>query len=264
MKFDRLRKALVRLIEPAATSVSPRSEWKHTSMVGPHYIPPTVKWSMSADIESWAPSADTGRAIFEPEAASVPRETLERDVGIKPPLDAGGDGWTWERWSATLADLSAAGWSPCRLAHRSSPRDQPEKAVFVYGVVRGAFGMWQQSFDVYTSVDGDVPEKGRDALTVVTHLRSGLGMGIFGVTSDAAQAASIAEQVCPDWPSIDYDSNRQTFANAMQRTLDAWRAFGIHPAANAQAFDPSTSSGPYFIMGLSLESAAEGKPEKPS
>lgn len=189
------------------------------------------------------------------EAIEQRMEEGRRDTGIKPP-----DVWTWEAWSKEFEALLIDGWSPCQFAHITNKPGEGLRAVFVYGVVRGAFGLWQHPFDVCVHDEQGNHSSTTDVLTIATHLRSGWGIATFGTKADAAQACVLAERCFP-WPSVEaYGGHGWNTAAA--RTRDAWHDFGLRASVNAHAHDQATGYGPIPIMGLSIESASEGKPEK--
>ncbi len=236
MIFGSIGRALVRYFRRPATSV-----------------PPQTAWSAPEDITSWSrPGTTFVRELHPGEDAKQAIADHIAGTAIKPPTQ-----WTWEAWAKEFGSLAIAGWSPCQFAHRAG-REGPEKAIFVFGVVRGAFGLWQQPFDVWFFGD-DIPEVRRDTLTIVTHLRSGVGLGIFAEKEGAAQACALASATAP-WETVEQGSADWTAA--FQRSAMAWHQMGIVPSVNAHAHDPDTGCGPFPIMGLSAESAAVGKPEK--
>lgn len=189
-------------------------------------------------------------------------EPLKRLMGgIKPPADPAAEGWTWDAWSKEMGHMAFPGWSPCRFAHRTSFASA-ENARFVFGLTRGPFGLWQNNFDVCgRDDDGDFRQE-RAILTCLTHLPTGMGMGIFKTRDVAAVAADTAIRACPQLVDTEYsEASNGPWSLAMARTADAWRSLGIVPADNAHAHDLSTGNGPYTIMGLA-ENLEAGKPEK--
>lgn len=180
--------------------------------------------------------------------------------GIKPPDDPSTEGWSWEAWQKEMAALAFPGWSPCRFAHRTTPHDGGDRARFVFGITSSAFGIWKQPFEV-CSVDA-IGEYQRSSkiLACLTHLPSGMGLGIFKGPDAAALAADTMIRACPQMADVAYDATKGSpWSTLIERSVSAWKAIGIEPSADSHAHDPSTGSGPYFIMGLTLE---DGKPER--
>lgn len=172
--------------------------------------------------------------------------------GIKPPPDTT-DNWTWSKWSAEVAaNGTIPGWAYCRFANRLGP----ENVGFVFGHVRGGFGVWRQPFDVCTGHDEGV-QQASEILTCVTHLQSGLGIGIFIDRTTAILAAELAERVCPGWET---DAPERLWSAYMDRTLSAWHSLGICRSSNAHAHDQHGNQFP--IYGQDNESVMAGKPER--
>lgn len=256
---EALRRLHVRLFGRPATSVSPKIVGSGASAVIITDRPSSVITTPAAlDRVEEAAQRLYGEPNIDPfpwdnDGRATAIKHLKRPAaGIKPP-----DAWTWEAWAKEFSSLAIDGWAPCQFAHRAGLG--AEKAVFVFGVVRGDFGLWQQPFDVCV-INGLVHQSQTDVLTIATHLRSGIGMGIFATKTDAAQACNLASRVAP-WSTIDHE-DRAAWVDAARRTCDAWHEFGIVASVNAYAHDRDTDSGPMPIMGLSIESASEGKPEK--
>lgn len=232
MIFGSIRRAYIRYFRPAATSVSPKIDMDFLNdelirfLRQGGLIPPDAKVGV-------------------------------RTLGIKPPSDPDVDQeWTWDQWSRHQRELELPGWAPCRFAHRLTT----EQAKFVFGVVRGAFGLWQQPFNVCRRDDDDSEfERGSDILTCVTHLRSGMGIGVFACRETAAHACDLAERVYPQWQSLDF-TDRPNWISAVNRTTNSWVEIGIRGSTNTHAH--ADNSGPFAILGLDIQSASEGKPEK--
>lgn len=174
---------------------------------------------------------------------------------IKPPADPGVDGWTWEAWDREQRAMTQGidGWSPCRFAHRSQG-----KAKFVFGLVRGPFGMWKKPLVVHRRLpDGSVVVL-NEVLTCATHLRSGMGMGVFEKIETAALACNIASKAFTRWGEI-ADQGTPLWREAEQRVLRAWWELGIVMCNNSNCQDGGIT---YAIYGLTLETVMDGKPEK--
>lgn len=173
-------------------------------------------------------------------------------AGIKPPDDAEAEGWTWERWSGEMRSAGGVpGWSFCRFANRLGD----DEVAFVFGFARGSFGIWQQPYTIcrdFASVQEST------LLTSITHLPSGMGMGIFAEREVAASACELAERAS-EWSSI--FAHGPAMDIAIERTRAAWEGVGIVPCTNAHAH--AEPGGPMLnIIGRSAESIEAGRPEK--
>ena len=255
--FDRLRRILP--FKPVSVPIVTEDRRKEISemirkqIIASGMIPPgaevnVIQWSARNDYTSWTPDQTVG---------SMPISA------IKPPEDAGADGWTWEAWSAEMNSMAFPGWSPCRFAHRTSPRGQPDAARFVFGITRGPFGLWQQNFDVCGyDTEAEAWNQETGILTCLTHLPTGMGLGLFNGKDAAALAADTAMRTCPNWPETEWSTTPGSpWMVIIDRTVSAWAMLGISSAENAHAHDPSTGTGPYAIMDLA-ENLEHGKPEK--
>lgn len=198
----------------------------------------------------------------KPELDEFLRRLVAHDAGIKPPDDPSTEGWSWAAWSMEMQSLAFPGWSPCRFAHRTTPSDGPDQARFVFGLTRGPFGLWEQPFIVCgQDDDGDLAQE-RTTLTCLTHLPTGMGLGIFNGKDSAALAADTAMRACPNWPTVDFATEPGSpWVVTVDRIRHAWTSLGIIASENAHAHDPSSGGGPYAIMGLASNLEAQ-KPEK--
>lgn len=198
------------------------------------------------DFTSWTPDPSTG--------------SMRLDGTIKPPSDSATEGWSWDAWSKEISSMAFPGWSPCRFAHRSTRHGQ-DTARFVFGITRGPFGLWQNNFDV-CSYDGEDWTRGAEILTCLTHLPTGMGLGIFDSKDSAALAADTAIRACPQLADIEYsEAVNGPWSVTMTRAASAWQSLGIIPSTNAHAHDVSTGGLPHMIMGLA-ENLEQGRPEK--
>jgi hypothetical protein len=171
--------------------------------------------------------------------------------GIKPPPDPPVEGWTWAAWKREIDAAALPGWAVCRFANRIGP----DQVAFVFGAVRGSFGIWHQPFDVCAAGTN----RTKRVLTCVTHLRSGLGVGIFSDRQVAAEAAVLADRVCPGWETLDPD-DRAAWDEVHSRTGTAWSGIGIRHADDANCHDQDGDS--YAIYVRSPQSMMAGRPEK--
>lgn len=182
--------------------------------------------------------------------------------GIRPPSDVGADGWSWEAWSKEQRALAFPGWAPCRFAHRCSPLVGADTARFVFGITQGPFGIWKQNFDVCSTDDEGEYQREKLILACLTHLPTGMGLGIFRHVGDAAMAADTMIRTSPQLADAAYDNAPGSpWSTLIERAVMAWKAIGIQPSFNSHAHDLSTGSGPHFIMALG-DNLEAGKPEK--
>lgn len=193
-------------------------------------------------------------AMGSPEFDRFVEAMRKEREGIKPPTDTAADGWTWAAWSKEMAALAFPGWAPCRFATRTTEAMwEPEKAVFVFGITRGPFGIWEKSFDVCRFDDEGAHTKVSENLFTLTHLPTGHGVGVFAFKDAAALAADTAVRACPQW------DEELIAPELMDRTLDCWRMVGITRSATEHAH-MNGEPRPLSIMALShLE---DGKPER--
>lgn len=237
MIFEPLRRSLVRLFGPRATSVSPLFEPK-----------PLMTVSANLDME-WrihpVPPEPVGSRVPPGGTPAAPRP------GIKPPPDPAAEGWTWAAWKRELDAGAMLGWAVCRFANRIGE----DQAAFVFGVVRGSFGIWRQPFDVCAA--GAAPTQ--HILTCLTHLPSGLGIGIFADRAVAAAAAELADRLCPEWATLD-PNDRATWGAAYHRTSAAWSGIGVRYSDDTHCHDQAGVV--YGIYTRSPESVMQGRPEK--
>lgn len=225
MKFEALRRSLVRWLRPAATSVPP----KKTNAIADAIL---------AQLRA--------QGLVPPDAQVVVRE-----VGTAPPADPPTDGWTWAKWSHEQQAAARPGWTFCRFANRTG-RDS---VAFVFGVARGQFGVWCQPFDVCRGDDGP----SQHLLACLTHLPSGLGLGIFEHRDLAVEAAALVERVCDGWEACT-EGNHPRWDENFARARTAWKGIGITYSADTHCHD--TGGQVYGLYSRTIESIIEGRPEK--
>lgn len=172
--------------------------------------------------------------------------------GIEPPADET-DGKTWAWWIAQRGDL-IPGWTFCRFGNLLGE----DKLAMVYGYVRGSFGIWSKPFGICKTVDDDLV-KSVELLVSITHIPSGQGIGVFADREVAIEAAELAERVSSAWAT---ETDITPALNvAVERTRAAWDYAGFVPCINAHAHDRPGDPA-LHIIGRSLESISEGKPER--
>lgn len=186
-------------------------------------------------------------------------ESLKHVAGIKPPADSRIDqDWTWDGWAAEQRKNDIPGWSFCRFANRAGR----QRVGFVFGSVRGNFGIWQQPFRV-CSVDADGLDTSSEqkVLTCLTHLRSGQGIGVFDNREVATQAAEMAEKI-GQWANIDPDDH-SSFGPLYERMATAWAGIGIHISLDSHCHDDVVAPGLMMrIFVRTDEAIMHGRPEK--
>lgn len=193
-----------------------------------------------------SPGWNDNRQAFESAKNDLAKQMLDSlRPGVRPPTDPEADGWTWQKWDALARGAGTApGWAFCRFANRTGP----DTVAFVFGLVRGSFGLWQQPFDICTE-----DNRSSEILTCITHLRSGIGCGIFAERMVAIEAAELADRICEaHLTEIDGDTSH--------RLHRAWEGVGIRPASNAHCHDGAGNT--YELIGRSTDSIMEGKPER--
>lgn len=246
MIFEPLRRSLVRWLRPRATSVAHPID---LSLGGVH---------MTFDPASFeirplppGPYVDPHQRGTEPEPiGSTHVRGLDRP-GIKPPPDPADEGWTWSAWKRELDAGALPGWAVCRFANRIGP----DHADFVFGIVRGSFGIWRQPFNV-CAAGTDSTER---ILTFLTHLPSGLGIGIFSDREVAAEAAMLADRIWPAWETLD-PNDSATWGDALERTRAAWSGIGVRYLDDAHCHDRSGNT--FGIYSRTAKSMMAGRPEK--
>ena len=186
------------------------------------------------------------RSITEPSGEPAPSR-----LGVRPPADEGIDNASWEWWEVCRGNQRVPGWAYCRFANRVG-----DKAVFAFGYVRGSFGIWQKPFRTCNGVHPDVVKLNR-VLTVGTHLLTGHAIGNFESLAIAAEACELADRVAAEWAT----ATRATALDpAIHRTQQAWAGAGIVPSSVSHAHEDDGDL--LLILGRSIESVMEGKPER--
>lgn len=193
--------------------------------------------------------------------------------GIRPPDNE----MPWQDWRQLEAELDAPpGWSACRfptwrpgehaVSIESGAVDtRPENAgicAFVFGIVRGDFGIWRQPFPVcITDDDGMFVDQREDVLVAVTHLPSGLGMGIFTDRDSALASCTAADGLGIDWRRI-HPNEQRTWVDSFSRLKQAREFAGIAIVHNRHAHVGSPDGPRCSIWEQRADAMAEGRPEK--
>lgn len=209
-----------------------------------------------------------------PDDAHVEVRRLEVGAGDGAPPAApevGARAPTWDEWSAALREMHIPGWSVCRFAIRQS-HEVAGQVTFVYGVVNGAFGIWRSEFPTVCRIkegvklaeweepdDDQIEQMAPLKLTCVSHLPSGLGVGLFFDRRVAADACELALRLDIDWLNLDPADQKQ-WAREVALITTAWQAAGIRRAmAHAHQDNGEIIE---HIFERTAESIAEGKPER--
>ena len=190
------------------------------------------------------------------------------DTAIKPPPD---DDFPWSTWTGMMAaeaEHAPPGWAFCRIGNRKcSESGDPEDDIveFTFGFARGSFGVWRKPFDICELVGGlEIKIKeGIRLLTVVTHLQSGTGMGLFFDMALAAEACELIERSVTDLNAFD-PNKAESWSPLFNRMVSIWKAAGIRRAvthAHVTGTD-GEESPPIAIFERTKETMNYGRPEK--
>lgn len=280
MKFEALRRLVVRYFGPRATSVSPDLKLIPPGVpyLGPHEKPPigvnmTVTWGSygghgGGGPTSWS-AGGAGRIGEDPLAASMERareklapfkaQHSEDRPGIEPP----GNYMPWDQWRALAAGLDAPpGWSACRFPTWRPGDNGGEVCAFVFGIVRRDFGIWQQAMEVCrTDVDGQVVGRANEVLSMVTHLPSGLGMGVFADRASALISCDAHDSTGVDWRAVS-PADRVSWGNVYAKLIPALAFVGIAVCDDRHAHDAAGRD--FTVWQQRAERVFAGKPEKAS
>lgn len=264
MIFEALRRRWSGYFRPRATSVSPQiSEDAIIDRMmerGAVYVrkgeSPTdalkryvLRGGRPEDVPGWN---DTRIA----HAVQIESGAVDERPGIEPPANE----MPWPQWRALEAELDAPlGWSACRFPTwkpGTLPGQDQGTCGFVFGITRGAFGIWRTPFPVcVTDDDGMATDKREDVLAAITHLPTGLGMGVF-----ADRAAAIA--LCHAVESVG-DWHTRNVSAAMQIRFHEARSFcGVWPSRTRHAHMGSADGPLLAIWEQRAEDVAAGRPEK--
>lgn len=288
MKSDLVGRLWVRLFGPRATSVSPQisedaiiDRMVERGLIEPAWtreltpIPPGTPYVDPR--QRGAEPEPVGSTILKLRDGETPTDAVKRHLaaggkvedipgwhdqhiagparpGIKPPPDPPVDKeWCWSEWQRERDALSPPGWTYCRF-----PIQYPDdKAVFVFGLVRGHFGIYHTPFMIR---DTDTGADNQEILAGLTLMKNGAGIGLFTCRHVAAQAAELAEKVETRWDEIDPD-HQPTWRNVVERIHAAWTGAGILPAVNAYAYQARGETR-WCVYGTTAETIMQGRPEK--
>ena len=219
------------------------------------------------------PGVDVGVKVIgdgEDISAKIIQDIVEqaKSHGTQPPPD---DAARWSMWTKLMADEvdhAPPGWAFCRIGNRQcsqSGKPEDDTVEFTYGFARGSFGVWRKTFDTCEVVGGpyvEIKESSR-TLTVVTHLQSGTGMGLFFNNALAAEACELIERSVTDLNAFD-PNKAESWSPLFNRIVLIWKTAGIRRAtthAHVTGTD-GEESPPIAIFERTDESMNHGRPEK--
>jgi hypothetical protein len=171
---------------------------------------------------------------------------------------------SWKSWKFTMGELKPReGWAACRFANRLGPTD---KIGWVYGVARGAFGVWCQPFPCCIETPGEDPHHDTLILAAITHIPTGMGLGLFRDADTACCAAIIIEGL-EEWrnaPPLDADDetnrSRQIWNDMMTKAVATWKFNGIGQAMALHAHNgPNGDRLNVWMAGSVEEQPQQGK-----
>lgn len=262
MIFEPLRRAWMRLFGRGATSVSPLFDqkppgepWGQMTLMGVSYDFDAPRIEPTPPGPWWVDPRQRGA---EPEPIGSTMVRFVDRQGIEPP----GNEMPWPDWRKLERELAApAGWSACRFP-TWRPGDEPggEQAglcAFVFGITRGDFGVWCSPFAVCTTDDdGILTDRREDVLAAVTHLPSGLGMGIFADREAAVANVLIVEKLGIDWRA------KKQLIEDYARVQQARAFAGITICRGRHAHIGSPEGPRVAIWERTAAAVAEGRPER--
>lgn len=182
--------------------------------------------------------------------------------GIEPP----GLEMPWPQWCKLEAELDApAGWSACRFAtRRPDEKGGGDVCTFVFGIVRNDFGIWLSPFPVCEMDDGIYLGQRDDILAAVTHLPSGLGMGVFADQPSAIASCDLADGLGIDWRTLNplKPDDRSSWIDSINRLKKAREFAGITICSNRHTHMGSPDGPHLAIWQQRAEDIAVGRPEK--
>lgn len=277
MKFGFVGRAWARYFGRPATSVSPQigEDAIIDRMIERGLIEPA--WVRLEPIPPGTPYVDPRQRGAEPSTAfrdgvmlhtSIgEREIAAKRPGIIPP----GLEMPWPKWRQLARELDPPpGWSACRFATWCAGEPSPEHAnpedagtcAFVLGIVRGDFGIWRSPFPVcHVGDDGMLIEQCEDTLAAVTHLRTGLGMGVFADRDAAIASCTAAEGLGINWRTLD-PNNKGEWMRSFSRLRQAREFAGLTVCRTRHAHHGSSDGPPLSIWEQSTDAMSAGRPEK--
>lgn len=178
----------------------------------------------------------------------------------------------WAAWAQLMGadmpklEMDVDGWAKCRIGNRDGRNG--ELVNWVFGIAKGDFGIWISGYPItyhpiggYEFADGMPPIR---PLAALTHIRTGLGMGLFFDVPWAIEAANIIQSAI-DWRATPLTDNTAQDASYWATTLNkvhrSWEFRGLdhHPHLHAHAFP---GGPPHGVWSKFADAGAQGKPEK--
>lgn len=245
MKFEALRRALVRLIAPAKAEVPPKSPVLFEGNIDEFF---DALRSFNLDVAERGTSLPSERLHH---AAIMDEQwTPHRPL---PPADM----IPWADWKKCAMAMARPGWSFCKFGYHEQDRGM---AGQVMGIVRGSFGIFERPWPVcHERHDGD-EAAGETILASICHLPTGMGMGLFMTRNAAAVAAEIMQGMSGiDWETLDLNDPSQ-YGDTEHRVGTAWKAVGITTAPMHAHHYHTGQPMPVWLMTNASQIA--GKPEK--
>lgn len=195
--IEALGRSLARYFEVAATSL-----WRKKRRMAEHA--PLRPTTIALAFNPFPPSP-------QPEFKLAPQHPLAPEIDHPlEPLD-------WVTWCRMETENRRHGWAFVRFAVRGGDK----KIGFVFGMVRGTFGVYSMTFHL-------CPINAEAELYGLSHLRSGFGFGLFSHQETAAEAAEIAGRMSTDWSTFDPDAaDTSRLGPMIERVHEAWKAAGI-------------------------------------
>jgi hypothetical protein len=182
--------------------------------------------------------------------------------GIKPPADPAADAMDWGKWRECMQHYFEAhdGWSPCRFANRLGAGLQ---IGWVFGITKGAFGVWTKPYLVCHHYEETADSA---ILAAITHLPSGMGIGIFNDRQTACLAVDLVLSM-EDWkctPEIDGSKeSKARWDSLMAKARHTWEFNGIDWSTDRHAHMSDNLGSPEIgIWTFNPDNLIEGKPEK--
>lgn len=245
MKFEALRRSLVRWLNPAATSVPPKIPPAATIHLDRRELPPELVKLLDGMLDD---AVKTGTGVI--------RTRIEPDQLYGPDMELTGPTMPWSSWHGAMVKTVLPGWAFVAFACRHTN----DGMAMVQGIARDQFGIWNSMMNVcHEANDGDHALE-PVLLCSVCHLRTGMAMGIFRDPKVAAEACEIAMQI-GDW-RIDIDPEgppHLPFAALISKAKNAWEGMGIVREPDHHAHAPGAGDRPLVIWSRNVEAMTTTK-----
>lgn len=263
--FDPIRRALVRYFSPADTQAPPKNSQAANpqlaalieqlqgfneqarvmlsgqkladaaltadpNALGNPVSPDDIKDSLLAQIKEQFPFANV--TVID-RRRPEPDQDADRP-GIKPP-----DPMPFDMWRKMIDEMDLQpGWSPCMIGNR---RGVEGRAAFVYGMARGLCGIYSMPFEVCNCDDDEDDDRQERILAALTHLPTGISLGVFENTKVAMMAADLLFSVASHERLMNMDPDEAFGPNGFMSMLKpiqtAWEFGSIRPSEKMHAHD---------------------------